>query len=64
MAAMMTRVSSQPWTKALMRLATKMVTKKMNMPIFSPIPSCSLFKSLDFFEKGFLFRRYIREREI
>ena len=46
MAARMTRVSSHPWMKALMMLAKKMVMKKMNMPIFSPIPSCNLFKSL------------------
>jgi hypothetical protein len=46
MAAKMTSVSSQPWMKALKMLATKMVMKKMNMPIFSPMPSCSLFRSL------------------
>jgi hypothetical protein len=39
MAAMMTSVSSQPWMKALMMDAKKMVAKKMNMPIFSPMPS-------------------------
>ena len=39
MAARMTRVSSHPWMKALMREAVKMVMKKMNIPIFSPIPS-------------------------
>ena len=39
MAAMMTRLSSQPWMKALRSEATKIVIKKMNMPIFSPMPS-------------------------
>ena len=48
MAARMTRVSSQPWTKALTMLAAKMVMKNRNMPIFSPMPSCNLFRSLKF----------------
>ena len=39
MADMMTRVSSQPWMKALMMEARKIVAKKINIPIFSPMPS-------------------------
>lgn len=33
MAEKMTRVSSQPWMKALIREAEKMVMKKMNIPL-------------------------------
>lgn len=47
MADMMTRVSSQPWMKALIKLAKKIVTKNRNIPIFSPMPSCSLLRSLN-----------------
>ena len=43
----MTRVSSQPCTKATMRERRKVPTKKNIIPIFSPIPSWSLFRSLD-----------------
>ena len=39
MAEKMTRVSSQPCTKAFTSEVTKIVMKKRNMPIFSPMPS-------------------------
>jgi len=42
----MMRVSSQPWMKAFIREEKKMVIKKINMPTFSPMPSCSLLRSL------------------
>ena len=44
---MMTRVSSQPCMKAFTKHATKVTKKNTNIPIFSPMPSCSLFKSLE-----------------
>lgn len=43
---MMTSVSSQPWTNALIRLAMNVTKKNTNIPIFSPMPSWSLFRSL------------------
>ena len=45
MAEKMTRVSSQPWMKALIRDAEKIVMKNTNIPIFSPMPSCIFVRS-------------------
>jgi len=42
----MTKVSFHPLTKARTILATKVPKKKMNIPIFSPMPSWSLIRSL------------------
>ena len=41
------RVSCQPCRKAFRMERTKVETRKQSIPIFSPIPSCSLFRSLD-----------------
>ena len=45
--ASITRVSSQPWRKALVMQEAKEATKYTNMLTFSPMPSWILFRSLE-----------------
>ena len=44
--AIMTRVSFQPYTNPIIKPAMTVVIFAKNMPIFVPIPSCTLFRSL------------------